>query len=168
MRPCFRRDDREGEVMARGGDEEDYAVTASAKFAVGLSVNDTADGWQATFEYRTDLFDESTIRQMARHYGRHIPGNPNIIVQNMPGAASMTSVRYLDATAPKDGTVVTTFDVPVVDSLLAAFHAEHRPAGPGRENPFVQPGAADAERVALALLRSRPVTVDGDGEVVHT
>jgi hypothetical protein len=31
MGPCFRRDDREGEVMARGGDEEDYAVTASAK-----------------------------------------------------------------------------------------------------------------------------------------
>ena len=49
-------------------------------------------------------------RTLARHYGRHIPGNPNVIVQNMPGAASMTSVRYLDATAPKDGTVITTFD----------------------------------------------------------
>ena len=39
--------------------------------------------------------------------GHHIPGNPTVIVQNMPGAGSMTSVRYLDATAPKDGTVIT-------------------------------------------------------------
>ena len=49
-------------------------------------------------------------RLVARHLGNHIPGNPTVIVQNMPGAASMTSVRYLDATAPKDGTVITTFD----------------------------------------------------------
>jgi tripartite-type tricarboxylate transporter receptor subunit TctC len=49
-------------------------------------------------------------RLVARHLGNHIPGNPTVIVQNMPGAASMTSVRYLDATAPKEGTVITTFD----------------------------------------------------------
>src|SRR5262249_22889589 len=49
-------------------------------------------------------------RLVARHLGRFIPGQPNVIVQNMPGAASMTSVRYLDATAPKDGTVITMFD----------------------------------------------------------
>jgi tripartite-type tricarboxylate transporter receptor subunit TctC len=29
-------------------------------------------------------------RMLARHYGRHIPGSPNVIVQNLPGAASMT------------------------------------------------------------------------------
>ena len=44
-------------------------------------------------------------RAVSRHISKHIPGNPSIIVQNMPGAGSMTSVRYLDATAPKDGTV---------------------------------------------------------------
>jgi tripartite-type tricarboxylate transporter receptor subunit TctC len=49
-------------------------------------------------------------RLVARHLGNHIPGSPTVIVQNMPGAASMTSVRYLDATAPKDGTIITTFD----------------------------------------------------------
>ena len=49
-------------------------------------------------------------RMLARHYGRHIRGNPNVIVQNMPGAASMTSVRHLDTNAAKDGTVITTFD----------------------------------------------------------
>ena len=59
-------------------------------------------------------------RLLARHYGRHILGNPNIIVQNMPGAASMTSVRYLDATAPKDGTVITSFDPGLITQVLTA------------------------------------------------
>ncbi len=49
-------------------------------------------------------------RAVSRHISKHIPGNPSIIVQNMPSAGSMTSVRYLDATAPKDGTVVTVFN----------------------------------------------------------
>jgi tripartite-type tricarboxylate transporter receptor subunit TctC len=59
-------------------------------------------------------------RMLARHYGRNIPGNPNVIVQNMPGAASMTAVRYLDATAPKDGTVITTFDPGLITQMLTA------------------------------------------------
>jgi tripartite-type tricarboxylate transporter receptor subunit TctC len=49
-------------------------------------------------------------RLVARHLGRHIAGNPNVIVQNMPGAASLTSVRYLDLSAPKDGTMIALFD----------------------------------------------------------
>jgi tripartite-type tricarboxylate transporter receptor subunit TctC len=49
-------------------------------------------------------------RAVSRHISKYIPGNPNIVVQNMPGAGSVTSVRYLDATAPKDGTVMTVFN----------------------------------------------------------
>jgi tripartite-type tricarboxylate transporter receptor subunit TctC len=49
-------------------------------------------------------------RLLARHMGRHIPGNPDVIVQNMPGAASLKSVLYLDTTAPRDGTVIGTFN----------------------------------------------------------
>src|SRR3954462_14594391 len=58
-------------------------------------------------------------RLVARNLGRHIPGTPNVIVQNMPGAASMTSVRYLDATAPKDGTVITAFDPGLILETIA-------------------------------------------------
>jgi tripartite-type tricarboxylate transporter receptor subunit TctC len=49
-------------------------------------------------------------RLLARHFSRHIPGNPAVIVQNMPGSASLKSVQYLDAGAPADGTVITTFN----------------------------------------------------------
>jgi len=49
-------------------------------------------------------------RVLARHIGRHIPGNPTVVVQNMPGAGSLTAVHYLDLSAPKDGTVLDIFN----------------------------------------------------------
>jgi tripartite-type tricarboxylate transporter receptor subunit TctC len=49
-------------------------------------------------------------RVLARHIGRHIPGEPNVIVQNMPGAASLNSVRHVATVAPADGTVINAFN----------------------------------------------------------
>jgi tripartite-type tricarboxylate transporter receptor subunit TctC len=49
-------------------------------------------------------------RVLARHIGRHIPGNPSVVVQNMPGAGSLNAVNYLDLNAPKDGTVINIFN----------------------------------------------------------
>jgi tripartite-type tricarboxylate transporter receptor subunit TctC len=49
-------------------------------------------------------------RLLARHIGKYIPGTPTVIVQNMPGAGSLTSVRHLQSVAPKDGTVISTFN----------------------------------------------------------
>jgi tripartite-type tricarboxylate transporter receptor subunit TctC len=59
-------------------------------------------------------------RALARHLGSRIPGNPSVLVQNMPGAASLTAVRYLDANAPKDGTVITTFDPGLITESFAS------------------------------------------------
>ena len=49
-------------------------------------------------------------RVLARHMGRHLPGNPNIVTQNMPGAGSLKAANYLYSVAPKDGSVFGTFD----------------------------------------------------------
>ncbi len=49
-------------------------------------------------------------RLLARHLGRYIPGHPNIVVQNMPGAATFNAIRHLTANAPRDGTAITMFD----------------------------------------------------------
>ncbi len=46
---------------------------------------------------------------LARHLSRHIPGNPNIVVQNMVGASRLTAANWLYNVAPKDGTVMATF-----------------------------------------------------------
>lgn len=48
-------------------------------------------------------------RSLARFMGRYIPGAPSIVVQNMPGAASLTAIRYIDSGAPKDGTAIGVF-----------------------------------------------------------
>jgi tripartite-type tricarboxylate transporter receptor subunit TctC len=48
-------------------------------------------------------------RVLARHIGRHIPGNPSIVVQNMPGAGSLRGANYLYNVAPRDGTTFGTF-----------------------------------------------------------
>jgi tripartite-type tricarboxylate transporter receptor subunit TctC len=45
-------------------------------------------------------------RTLARHYGRHIPGNPTIIPKNMPGAGSARVGGFISGIAPKDGTVI--------------------------------------------------------------
>jgi tripartite-type tricarboxylate transporter receptor subunit TctC len=62
---------------------------------------------------------DANARLLSRYIGRHIPGKPEVIVTNMPGAASQTAVQYLDATAPRDGTVIVIFNFGLItDSLL--------------------------------------------------
>jgi tripartite-type tricarboxylate transporter receptor subunit TctC len=45
-------------------------------------------------------------RMLARYLGRHIPGNPTVIVGNMPGGGGMRLANWLYQVAPKDGTVI--------------------------------------------------------------
>ena len=48
-------------------------------------------------------------RLFARHFGKHLPGRPTVVPQNMDGAGSMKAANYLYAVAPKDGTYIGTF-----------------------------------------------------------
>lgn len=48
---------------------------------------------------------DTTVRLIARHMGKHIPGNPLLVPQNMPGAGSINATLYLYSVAPKDGSV---------------------------------------------------------------
>jgi tripartite-type tricarboxylate transporter receptor subunit TctC len=45
-------------------------------------------------------------RLVARHLGKHLPGKPLVVVQNMPGAGGMNGINYLYNVAPKDGTTI--------------------------------------------------------------
>src|ERR1700753_421195 len=49
-------------------------------------------------------------RVLARHLGQHIPGQPKIVVSNMPGAGSLTAANYVYNVAARDGTVISTTD----------------------------------------------------------
>ena len=49
-------------------------------------------------------------RMLARHMGKHIPGNPRIVPSNMEGAGSLTLTNHLYNVARKDGTVIGTIN----------------------------------------------------------
>jgi tripartite-type tricarboxylate transporter receptor subunit TctC len=65
-----------------------------------------------TFEilvgYETGGGYDIYARALARHIGRHLPGNPAVVVKNMPGAQSRQATNYLYNIAPKDGSVIAT------------------------------------------------------------
>ena len=52
---------------------------------------------------------DTYARTLARFMGKHIPGHPTIVPQNMPGAGSLKVANYIYNVAPKDGTVIGTF-----------------------------------------------------------
>jgi tripartite-type tricarboxylate transporter receptor subunit TctC len=67
-------------------------------------------------------------RTLQRHLGRHIPGNPIVVVQNMTGASGINAANWLYNIAPKDGTVVATFVhtvpfEPLMGNSVAKFDA---------------------------------------------
>lgn len=62
-------------------------------------------------------------RSLARYLGGNMPGKPNVITQNMPGAGSVLAVNYIYERAPKDGTQFATFSRTVP---LLAFSGDQK------------------------------------------
>ena len=82
---------------------------ACAPLACGLALPAWAADFYAgktiDFEVGADVGGGYDIyaRTVARHMGRHIPGNPTIVVKNMPGAGSGRAAVFISNVAPKDG-----------------------------------------------------------------
>jgi tripartite-type tricarboxylate transporter receptor subunit TctC len=68
-------------------------------------------------------------RVLQRHLGKHIPGNPAVIVQNMTGASGITAANWVANIAPKDGTVIATMVYTVAfEPLFGNDKARYDPA----------------------------------------
>ena len=66
-------------------------------------------------------------RLIARHMGRHLPGNPVIVPKNMPGAGSLTLASWLYSAAPRDGTTFGTIGRGIAfDPLLGTEGAKFK------------------------------------------
>jgi tripartite-type tricarboxylate transporter receptor subunit TctC len=52
---------------------------------------------------------DAYARVLARHYGRFIPGNPNVVPKNMPGAGSLRAANHVYNLAARDGTEIAIF-----------------------------------------------------------
>src|SRR5690242_19421546 len=54
---------------------------------------------------------DTYARLLSRHITRQIPGNPNIIAVNMPGASGIKAANYVAEVAPKDGSILTNMSL---------------------------------------------------------
>jgi len=73
---------------------------------------------------------DTVSRLLAKHIGRHIPGNPTVHVENMSGAGSLILMNYIHHRSPSDGTVMA---MPTTNVL---FDAKLQPPAAGRNTVF--------------------------------
>jgi tripartite-type tricarboxylate transporter receptor subunit TctC len=90
--------------------QNDYFAGKTVRMVIGLGAGGGYDLW---------------ARMVARHIGRHLPGNPAVIAQNMEGAGSYRAANHMQTVAPRDGTMI---------SLIA----RDAPLGPITGNPGAQ------------------------------
>lgn len=92
------------------------------KFLAALSAAAFVCASGAAWAQAPDLFARKTItvyigntvggsydlygRMVARFLGRHLPGNPNVVAENMPGAGTIRAANFIYGAAPKDGTAL--------------------------------------------------------------
>ena len=94
-----------GAVQAQAQSSEDFYKGKTVRIVVGFSSGGGYDQYGRLF---------------ARHVNKYIAGNPATLVQNMPGAASLKALQFLDAGAPTDGTVMVTFNPGLITGSLTS------------------------------------------------
>jgi tripartite-type tricarboxylate transporter receptor subunit TctC len=108
-------------------------------------------------------------RLLARHLGKFLPGNPQVIVKNMPGAGGIVLANYLQSRAARDGTEIGTFEHGTAfASLLTGTRIEFEPAKLGWLGSLDQfvPIVAAWHTVPIYSaddLMTRPMTVGSSG-----
>jgi tripartite-type tricarboxylate transporter receptor subunit TctC len=71
---------------------------------------------------------DAYARIFALHYGRHLPGNPSIVVKNMPGATGLVAMNSLYNTAPRDGSaILASFNTVILSALYGDANARFDP-----------------------------------------
>ncbi len=92
-------------------------------------------------------------RALARHLPKFVPGNPNMVVQNMPGGGHMLAANHIYNVAPKDGTVIAALNQNVPSNQLLTPAAARYDA-----NKYIWLGRfAEKGNPALAIWHEAPV-----------
>ena len=96
------------------------ALLLTTALAQAQSVADFYKGKTITIVVGADAGGgyDLTARTLAHHLGRHIPGEPSVIVQDKPGASSVIAANYVYEVAPKDGTAIGAVQRPIPFQIL--------------------------------------------------
>src|SRR5262245_13366732 len=122
---------------------------AASDFYAGKTVN---------FIVGTDVGGGFSIygRALSRHLGRFIPGNPTVVMKNMPGAGGATAASYLYRIAPKDGTVIGSVSPnTILGRLLDGNRTQYDPA----KFQYLA-GAERGTRLCMTFAHSKTRTFD--------
>ncbi len=136
-----------------------YAQDAVAQFYKGKTVNivvgSTPGGGFDTY-----------ARVLSRYLGRYLPGTPNVVVNNMPGAGSHAASSFIYSAAPKDGTAIgAIFPNAILEALLGdRVQLRHDPArfnylGSAASDVYICVARADAPVQKFADLFDKELVV---------
>jgi tripartite-type tricarboxylate transporter receptor subunit TctC len=125
-------------AAAAGAADVEYYHGKTVRVIVGLSAGGGFDVY---------------ARTMARHMGKHIPGIPSFVVENMPGAGSMISANHVYKVAKPDGLTIGHF----VGSLFMQ-QLLGRPGAEFEATQFEFIGSPIPEKTACALTKASGIT----------
>ena len=113
-------------------------------------------------------------RLVARYLGRHIPGQPTVIVRNMPGAGHLRMANWLYNAAPRDGTVLATTPQSIAIEQALGTDGIQYDAGKftyiGRAAPVVEVTYVwhTSKTQSIADARTRETVMGGSGAASPT
>jgi tripartite-type tricarboxylate transporter receptor subunit TctC len=113
---------------------------------------------------------DTYARLVGRHLGKHIPGNPTIVVQNIPGAGSNKAASYVALQAPKDGTAIGAVQAGAITwPLISDQGVPHDPSkfimlGSANRSVYFCVVRADAPVKTFAEVFDKEVIIGTSGE----
>jgi tripartite-type tricarboxylate transporter receptor subunit TctC len=109
-----------------------FALALSSGFVLADPIADFYANHLVTIAVGSDAGGTYDLyaRAIARYLGKHIPGSPRVIVQNMPGAGGYTAALHVFSLAPQDGTVIGAIGSalpyqPLIDPNSPKFDVPH-------------------------------------------
>jgi tripartite-type tricarboxylate transporter receptor subunit TctC len=169
----------------RGSPREDIAMMRNAGIAVALTASLTF-GAPVAAQSAADFYKGKTVSiavpadagGSSSHYAllfgdvfaKHIPGNPHVIVQHMPGAGGLRAANFVYNVAPKDGTtLLMSLDTMVVSELTQPEGAKYKSDKFNWIGTIVQTNAVLAVRSdtgvkSVADLKAKPVIMASAGK----
>jgi tripartite-type tricarboxylate transporter receptor subunit TctC len=158
----------------------------AAALAAGLTAQARADAVEDFYKGKTVTMIvsygpgggyDTYGRILAQHMSKYIPGKPNIIINNMPGAGSLKGANYIYNVAPKDGTAFGIFarNIPLIALLQTDQNVQFDPtkftwigsSSSGENDAYVLIARKDAKNKSIEDLRKKggePLILGSTGE----
>jgi tripartite-type tricarboxylate transporter receptor subunit TctC len=107
-------------------------------------------------------------RVLAQYLGRHIPGQPAVLVQNMPGAGGLRAARHLTSAASKDGTALGILAQTLPFDTLLGYTSDIQAGafnwlGRIASNPMAGVTLGQSDIVSIETARKREISIGGSG-----